>query len=308
MLKKLLDSKKCFKLVLGAGNEDLKHIEKLVKLYYQAGCMFFDLCMSEHVAKKVKEACPESLLCFSTGIKDDPHTFKAKINSEKCTKCGLCEQVCIQNAISYFQIDKKKCIGCLKCVETCRFKAIKTFSQLKSIEKTLPSVLKYNPACIELHICGENETEVEEKWKFVNENFDGMISLCIDRSKLGDKKVLARLKRLLMDRKPYTTIIQADGNPMSGGKDDYKTTLQAVAMAEVIQKENLQVYLLFSGGTNSKTKELARLCGVDANGVAIGSFARKIVKKYVERDDFLSNKEVFDEALKIAKQLVKTVV
>src|SRR5574344_532716 len=99
MLKSLLDSKKCFKLVLGAGNEDLKHIEKLVKLYYEAGCKFFDLCMSADVAKKVKDACPDALLCFSAGIKDDPHTYKAKIVPEKCIKCGFCEKVCIQNAI-----------------------------------------------------------------------------------------------------------------------------------------------------------------------------------------------------------------
>ena len=31
-------------------------------------------------------------------------------------------------------------------------------------------------------------------------------------------------------------IIQADGYPMSGGEDDYNTTLQAVATADVINK------------------------------------------------------------------------
>ena len=32
-------------------------------------------------------------------------------------------------------------------------------------------------------------------------------------------------------------IIQADGYPMSGGQDDYNTTLQAVACADVINKK-----------------------------------------------------------------------
>ena len=31
MLKDLLESKKCFKLVCGAGNEDAQEVEKLVK-------------------------------------------------------------------------------------------------------------------------------------------------------------------------------------------------------------------------------------------------------------------------------------
>ena len=36
---------------------------------------------------------------------------------------------------------------------------------------------------------------------------------------------------MIAKRKDYLTIVQADGFPMSGGKDDYKTTLQ-----EIVQK------------------------------------------------------------------------
>ena len=43
MLKDLLEAKKCFKLVCGAGNEDAAEVEKLVMLYAKAGCKFFDL-------------------------------------------------------------------------------------------------------------------------------------------------------------------------------------------------------------------------------------------------------------------------
>ena len=32
-------------------------------------------------------------------------------------------------------------------------------------------------------------------------------------------------------------IIQADGIPMSGGRDDFNTTLQAVSIADIINKE-----------------------------------------------------------------------
>ena len=64
---------------------------------------------------------------------------------------------------------------------------------------------------------------------------------------------------------------------------------------------------MLSGGTNSKTAELAKLCGINYNGIAVGTFARKIVSKYIERKDFLQNKYVFEDALKIAKALVETV-
>lgn len=102
-----------------------------------------------------------------------------------------------------------------------------------------------------------DEKEVYDKWDEINQIYDGFLSICIDRSKLGNEGMLNRVKRMIKDRAPYTTIVQADGRLMSGGADDYKTTLQAVAMAEIFQNADLPVYILLSGGTNSKTSELA---------------------------------------------------
>ena len=161
-----------------------------------------------------------------------------------------------------------------------------------------------NVSCIELHASDSDEDEVDEFWQYLNENFDRMLSICIDRSKLGNEQVLNRIRRLIKNRKPYATIIQADGAPMSGGEDDYKTTLQAVAMAEIIQNANLPVYMLLSGGTNARTAELASLCGIEFNGIAVGSYARKIVKNYIERDDFWTNKSIFEEASNLIKNLI----
>ncbi len=69
---------------------------------------------------------------------------------------------------------------------------------------------------------------------------------------MATKEVLSRITEMIKYREPYTTIIQADGIPMSGADDTYKTTLQAVAMAEIIQNANLPVHIVVSGGTNSK--------------------------------------------------------
>ena len=64
---------------------------------------------------------------------------------------------------------------------------------------------------------------------------------------------------------------------------------------------------MLSGGTNSRTAELARMCGIDYNGIAVGSYARKIVSNYVSSDDFLQNELKFNQALEIARKLVQTV-
>lgn len=331
MLKKLLDNKKCFKLICGAGNENLEEVEKLVALYSKAGCKFFDLSASEEVLKAAQKGLDFSIpkeeqknyhFCISIGTSGDQHVQEARINSDVCAKCCKCIEICPQGAIKgkrengkwknrsgiparQLEVIGKNCIGCQKCQKACEFGAIEIYSKNKPIN--LSTHQPINLSCIELHASDTYENEVDEIWDYLNKNFDGMLSLCVGRSKLSNEQILSRVKRLIKNRKPYTTIIQADGSPMSGGEDDFKTTLQAVAMAEIIQNANLPVYILLSGGTNSKTAELAKLCGVDFNGIAIGSYARKIVKEYIESDDFYTNKTLFDKAVKIAQKLVKSV-
>lgn len=113
---------------------------------------------------------------------------------------------------------------------------------------------------------------------------------------------------MLSIRKPYTTIIQADGIAMSGSDDKYGTTLQAVATAQLFQNANFPAYIMMSGGTNTKSIELAHLCGVKPDCLAVGSYARKIVKEYLTNDNLLNDQNLINEAVKIAKDLVDTIV
>ncbi len=319
MLKNILEEKRCFKLVCGAGNEDIQEIEKLVALYSKAGCNFFDLSANEAVidaAKRgldfsiPKEKQNEFYFCVSVGINGDPHTTKAKIDEKNCILCKKCIDICPQNAIfeieNICKIKEIRCIGCGKCKNICTKGAISFYSKDKNLKEILPPIIKKGIDCIELHAIGEDENEVDTKWKELNSFYEGFLSICIDRSKLGNEKYLARIERLLKSRMPYSTIIQADGAPMSGGVDDYKTTLQAIAAAEIVQDANLPAFLLISGGTNSKSTKFAKQCGINPHGITIGSYARQIVKNYIKRDDFLQNERIFNEALNEAKKLVKT--
>lgn len=316
MLRDILKENKCFKLVCGAGNEDIQEVEKLVALYSKAGCNLFDLCAKPEIIDAAKRGLEISgvtkdrYLCCSVGIKGDPHVSKAFINQDLCKKCGKCYKSCPELAITEnpttYKVKRTKCIGCGKCINICPKSSISLESEYMDLKTILPPIIEKGIDCIELHIIGENETEIDEKWEDINNLYNRMLSICIDRLILGNKVVLKRLDKMLKIRNPYTTIIQADGAPMSGGEDDYKTTLQAVAMGEIIQNANLPVYTLLSGGTNSKTTELAKLCNIKTNGVAIGSYARKIVREYLQREDFYANAQVFNEALEIAKNLVDT--
>lgn len=312
-LETLLKKKKCFKLICGAGNENLQEIEHLVAVYSKAGCRFFDLAANEEVLAAAQKGLDFSIpkekqkdyhFCISIGTKGDQHVQKAKINSEKCVSCAKCIEICPQKAINQsFKVVKDKCIGCLKCEFTCRYGAIEVYSENKPIH--LFTCSPVHLSCIELHASDTDETEVDGIWDYLNKNFNGILSLCIGRQKLNDEQILNRIKRLVSQRKPYTTIIQADGIPMSGFDDEYETTLPAVEMGKLVQGLNLPIYILLSGGTNTKTAESARINGVEINGVAMGSFARQIVKKYIEKEDFLNSK-YFGQAVKIAKNLIKS--
>lgn len=313
MLKDLLDTGRCFKLVCGAGNEDVEEIRRLVYVYALAGCRFFDLSANEEVIASAREALEfakvkDAYICVSVGIKSDPHVNKAVIDYNRCVNCGSCEAVCLQGAIHYAKVKKMKCIGCGRCWKVCSRAAISYESQEKNLSEVLPAIIKNGVDCIEFHAMGTDENEVFTKWKYINDNYKGLLSICTSRGKLSDEALVKRISDMVLNREPYSTIIQADGFPMSGGEDDYKTTLQAVATAEIVQNAEIPVYLMLSGGTNTKTVELAKMCGISYSGVAVGSFARKIVKKYIDRRDFWTNSNVTEDAVSVAKNLVETVI
>ena len=105
-------------------------------------------------------------------------------------------------------------------------------------------------------------------------------------------------------------IIQADGIPMSGGTDDFNTTLQAVSIADFIninlkskEKRFKNLPILISGGTNSFTGNLARQCDVSFNGITIGTHARKVISSYKASPSEITNENLL-KAISNSKKLI----
>lgn len=314
MLKDLLETKKCFKLVCGAGNEDAAEVEWLTYLYAQAGCRFFDLNASHEIVAAAKRGLKsagveDAYLCVSVGIKGDPHINKAVIDYDKCIGCGQCDEICPQGAIRNHKVKRQRCIGCGRCAKICPKKAISYISEPKELSEILPPLIEMGIDCIELHAMNGAGDEIKRNWDFIKDNFSGMLSICASRGELSDHGLVELIQEMIDGLEPYRVIVQADGFPMSGGRNDYKTTLQAVATAEIVQNAKLPVYIMLSGGTNSKTAELAKMCGIEYHGIAIGSYARKIVGKLAKIKEFPTsgNGNSFDLALKTADELVKAV-
>lgn len=330
-MKELLDTKKYFKLVCGAGNEDTEEVRRLATIYTLAGSNGFDVSATPKVVKacmegidKAHELAPSlnieipvrPFITVSVGMPGDHHVRKAIIDNDKCVSCDLCIPVCPTDAIPQeLVVITDLCIGCGHCSAVCppRIDAIYYEHNDKALSEILPECLEAGAENIELHAAVDDNEQILEEWKIVAEcNPNNFISMCLDRFHLSNFQLVERIKRakeIAGDR----LIIQADGVPMSGGSDNFNTTLQAIAIADIIHKEFHEnkrnkkykdFYVLLSGGTNSKTAELAKICDTNYHGLSLGTHARKIVREYTLSDDFLTQESLMTEAINIAKDLV----
>lgn len=320
-LKHIFEENQYFKIVCGAGNEDCEEVYKLSLVYTLAGALGIDVSANVEVVKSAASGIDKAFevsaqlkkklkirpfINVSIGMRGDPHIRKAIINKDLCKSCGFCLKSCLQKAISKdYQVLEKRCIGCGECFCVCSFGAVSFFDKRKELKSILPDCLKFGAETFELHAIIADDNSVMEDWSMMNKILpNNYISMCLDRSQLSDTNLIKRI-RAAYQITGERMIVQADGVSMSGAKDDYNTTLQAIAIADMIKKSKIPVVLLASGGTNGKTKELANLCGVEVNGVAVGTFARKLVYDYISKKDFENNLNLINKAVSAAQDLIR---
>jgi ferredoxin len=319
-LKQILAQGRFFKMVCAAGNEDAREVKNLALVYTLAGANGFDVSARVEVvqatvqgidrafalAGKLGAAIPHRpFITVSVGLKGDPHMRKARILKEVCTECGECRAVCEQEAIGDpIEVNDIRCIGCGACAEVCPADAVEFYTRKAKIERLLPDCLDAGAENIELHATVIDDAAVLRDWRYIAALLPNQfISMCLDRARLSDEHLLRRIrqaKEVAGDR----LIIQADGRAMSGSEDDYYTTLQAVAIAQLVQLYRIPLMLLASGGTNSRTGELARQCGVKLNGVSLGTFARKLIREEIKQPNFTEDLPLIAQAADKVRGLV----
>jgi len=323
----LLATSKYFKLVCGAGNEDCEEVRKLAFVYTLAGCNGFDVSANPNVVSSCKGGIEKALdfkkryyasekskpfITVSVGMPGDHHVRKAYI-LDSCVKCNLCIPVCPTDAIpNSLIINEKLCIGCGNCEAVCppAANAIRYRHNAKELSRILPECVIAGAESFELHAGVPDDSTTLDEWKVVCENMpNGMVSMCLDRYHMTNVHLIDRIrmaKNIAGDR----LIIQADGIPMSGGTDDFNTTLQAVSIADIVNKELIKkdlrfrkLPILISGGTNTHTGELARQCGVSFSGITIGTHARKIVSNDLTAA-FEGDEVALNNAVGAARELI----
>ena len=336
-MQSLLDDRKYFKLVCGAGNEDAEEVKRLTVLYTLAGAKGLDVSASPKVVRFCMEGIDlafelankfgiilniRPFIMVSVGMPGDHHMRKSYINLDTCLKCDLCIPVCPTDAIpKELIVIKDKCIGCGNCSAICPKSDIIHYEHNnRELETLLPDCLTAGAEQIELHAAIADDTAIMQEWQLVSDvNPDGHISMCLDRLHLSNfafEERVRKAKEIAGER----LIIQSDGYPMSGGEDDFNTTLQAIATADVLNKKfnmklrkakNVLIYKkenevdqLLSGGTNSLTAILADQTGVKFQGASLGTFARKIVKDAINNENFYEDIDNIKKGYLIARELV----
>ena len=306
-----------FKLILGLGNTDLDSIKKIAAIYSLAGVDMFDLTPDESVFESVLQGiksqnlCSEDFYyCVSFSLGKDKHGRKAHISEHKCIRCMKCIKRCPQEAIKYdsstkiVSVIQEKCIGCGKC-DFCEAISF-TKKETDVISSVNQLKLKYQIDCIELHISNYDSDKIKKILKEIKQELPQIVvSICASRENLSDNKLRKLIKKANDILGKDNFVFQADGIAMSGAKDDYSSTLQSVATAQVVQ--DLEVNVILSGGTNSKTYELAKKTNVKIHGVSIGSYGRNLVKEEIQNPEFWYNIDVFNSALNKARLLVDSV-
>lgn len=350
-LQELFHNNQYFKMICGAGNEDTEEVRRLAMIYTLAGAKGLDISTTPEVVKAAMEGIDKAYdiseklgvdigirpyIMVSVGMPGDHHVRKAFIHEDLCVQCGLCvAPICPTEAIEPIEIKvenafviTEKCIGCGACSSVCPVMDCITYSHNeKELEELLPLCIELGAENIELHAAVAETDVILKEWETViKSNPNGHNSMCLDRLHIGNFNMKDRIEKALEMTKPGLMILQADGYPMSGGYNDYNTTLQAVSTADVVNKSfnmrlnkkekqlqykrRRQINVLLSGGTNSLTADLAVQSNVRFQGVAIGTYARNLVYKYIKEnydyqdDRFYTDIDNIREAYLIGKSLV----
>jgi len=189
----------------------------------------------------------------------------------------------------------------MKCYDICPLKAVDFQAERQVFEEFLPDLISFGVDCVEYHVSDFND-EIFQQWQWLNDNFDGILSISIGTSNLKENQIIEILDKFLAIRKPYSTIIQADGTPMSR----IEKPMQCIETGLLIQKQNYKAYLNLAGGTNLSTSKSAQEVGLKFDVIAFGTYARKIVEDYIFTDNFWEDEKLQQKAIKIAENINQT--
>ena len=309
---KALQAKKMFKLICGASYLDYNKVFIYSKLFAQAGAHIIDLCAHPTIVTAAREgikaaqvpfeAEPAIMVSLSLDGQQDPHFKRVAVNQDTCDSCGACVPVCPTKAFAIKEYElvysQNLCYGCGACIPLCHVDALYPEPIPAFQPAILPELWKLGARALEIHV-GPNFYWLESflyRLKEISPE-PWLISICLGSGFSSYHELLEQTEevhRILGD----WSLIQVDGNPLSGFAKEDSLSLQALASAQAILASNLPLFVQVSGGINDRIQTLAKQFNLEIHGAGMGSFVRKQL-------DFCLPDQ--DKALQIAQKLVNSI-
>ncbi len=147
--------------------------------------------------------------------------------------------------------------------------------KLFEIKEDLKLIKNHNFDVFEIHVDHNDFSHIKSILELINLNLiDRAFSFNISRTKFSNANMIELIK-LANAKLKRNIMIEVEGETSTNKKyNESNQTIQTISTADIINKQlklkelkYKKIPILLSGGTNSKTAELARKCGVLFNGI-----------------------------------------
>jgi Fe-S-cluster-containing hydrogenase component 2 len=299
-LKNLAD-KKFHKLIIGAALKNYDAIEKFSYYFSHARADVIDISAFPHsvisAKKGIQKALAEDssliepLIMVSVNIGEDPHFRRIKLDWDHCTECLACIPTCPANAFTAttrFNYNADLCFGCSNCLPACDFSAMEFETWSAFNPDSLHELKNLGAKAIEIHL--NNDLQAFEEFYSKMPEFE-LESFCIGSEQMTEAELIKATDSIIHQvrtKHDQVFIIQTDGIPLSGAREFYKEDKDLVSIKnakiviEHIKKNHKEtqdsIAIQIAGGITERSLSLAKKLGVEINGVAIGSYARKALQ------------------------------
>jgi NAD-dependent dihydropyrimidine dehydrogenase PreA subunit len=300
---KSLEEKSFLKLIIGAALKDFNAIENYAYEFTKLEPDLIDISAfpsSIIFAKKgIERALQENpmlkepLLMISINSSEDPHFRRVEINWNACTECLACIPQCPSEAFytnleQNFNYNIDLCFGCSNCLDYCNYEALSfNYWKPKDLE-SLDELYKLGAQAIEIHL-GRDLEAFKNYYRRINTE-KLLESFSIGSELLNDLELRESLDCIYQEVRlkhgfHKHIIIQSDGIPLSGAlemsleKDQISINNSKILIEYSKSKNFKNIFFQLSGGTTENSLKKAHRQGVMVHGVAIGSYARKLISQ-----------------------------
>lgn len=298
-----MEERRFFKLIIGAALKDFQAIEEYAYEFTKLQPEIIDISAfpssviyaQRGIEKAIKENknLKKPVLMISVNSSSDPHFRRIEIDFDKCTQCLACIPSCPSKAFyinekNLFSYNIDLCFGCSNCLEYCDYEAF-SFSYWKAKDTcALNELFELGVLALEIHLGKDLESFQDFYRKIDTKNIIESFSIGSELLDFEELKIsLDLIYEEVMKKHGYhkKIIIQCDGIPLSGAteasyeKDQISINNAKLLLEHSNSKKLENLYFQLAGGITEKSLKKADSQGVYVHGMAIGSYARKLISQ-----------------------------